>query len=212
MYCVYEVFVNDVTLISRRFDIPLYIFPLLLQIPEKCVTSLRNAPSWMSVITLLWLDSCHIVSFLYCRHNFLSFSTSSTSLFLSSIDVLFWSSQGSKSSETLTRLYEMDENPDRRMFLDRLLSFMEDRGTPITQCPTISKNPLDIYKLYIFTKDRGGYLEVSSINIFAQCRNDDVVNQIVMIVVKVHAQVEQKSTITVLLLSMIIKILVIRIN
>ena len=95
--------------------------------------------------------------------------------------------------------------------MDRLLSFMEDRGTPITQCPTISKNPLDIYKLYIFTKDRGGYLEVSSINIFAKCRNDDVVNQIVMIVVKVHAQVE-KSTITMLLLSMIIKILVIRIN
>jgi len=57
----------------------------------------------------------------------------------------------------------MDENPDRRMFLDRLLSFMEERGSPITQCPTISKNPLDLYKLYLFTKDRGGYLEVSNI-------------------------------------------------
>jgi AT-rich interactive domain-containing protein 1 len=55
----------------------------------------------------------------------------------------------------------MDENPDRRMFLDRLLSFMEDRGSPIVQCPTISKNPLDLFKLYLFTKDRGGYLEVS---------------------------------------------------
>jgi AT-rich interactive domain-containing protein 1 len=48
------------------------------------------------------------------------------------------------------------------MFLDRLLSFMEERGTPITQCPTISKNPLDLYKLYAYTKDRGGYLEVST--------------------------------------------------
>jgi AT-rich interactive domain-containing protein 1 len=37
---------------------------------------------------------------------------------------------------------------------------MEERGTPITQCPTISKNPLDLYRLYIFTKDRGGFLEV----------------------------------------------------
>ena len=72
-----------------------------------------------------------------------------------------FSVQGSKNSETLTRLYEMDENPDRRMFLDRLLSFMEDRGSPIAQCPTISKNPLDLYRLYIYTKDRGGYLEVS---------------------------------------------------
>jgi AT-rich interactive domain-containing protein 1 len=54
----------------------------------------------------------------------------------------------------------MDGNPDRRMFLDRLLSFMEERGTPITQCPTISKNPLDLYKLYTHTKEKGGYLEV----------------------------------------------------
>jgi len=56
----------------------------------------------------------------------------------------------------------MDDNPDRRMFLDKLLSFMEEKGTPIVQCPTISKNPLDLYKLYIFAKEKGGYLEVSS--------------------------------------------------
>ena len=55
----------------------------------------------------------------------------------------------------------MDDNPDRRMFLDRLLSLMEERGTPIVQCPTISKNPLDLYKLYIYARERGGYLEVS---------------------------------------------------
>jgi AT-rich interactive domain-containing protein 1 len=60
----------------------------------------------------------------------------------------------------MMRLYDMDANPERRMFLDRLLSYMEDRGSPITQCPTISKNPLDLYTLYIYTKDKGGYLEV----------------------------------------------------
>ena len=62
--------------------------------------------------------------------------------------------------ENLQRLYEIDDNPDRKAWLDKLLSFMEERGTPITQCPTISKNPLDLYKLYMYTKDRGGYLEV----------------------------------------------------
>ena len=62
--------------------------------------------------------------------------------------------------ENLQRPYEIDDNPDRKAWLDRLLSFMEERGTPITQCPTISKNPLDLYKLYMYTKDRGGYLEV----------------------------------------------------
>ena len=61
----------------------------------------------------------------------------------------------------MAQLYEMDDNPDRRMFLDRLLALMEDRGTPIVQCPTISKNPLDLYKLYVYSRERGGYLEVS---------------------------------------------------
>ena len=64
----------------------------------------------------------------------------------------------------------MDLNPDRRMFLDRLLGYMEERGTPITQCPTISKNPLDLYKLYIYTKEKGGYLEVRCLGRDFECR------------------------------------------
>lgn len=69
----------------------------------------------------------------------------------------------SRSSDSLSRLYEMDEHPDRRVFLDKLLSFMEEKGSPITQCPTISKNPLDLFRLYLYTKERGGYLEVSDV-------------------------------------------------
>jgi len=64
--------------------------------------------------------------------------------------------------ENLQRLYELDDHPERRAWLDKLLGFMEDRGTPISQCPTISKNPLDLYRLYIYTKDRGGYLECTN--------------------------------------------------
>ena len=67
----------------------------------------------------------------------------------------------SRSSDSLARLYEMDDHPDRRPFLDKLLSFMEEKGTPITQCPTISKNPLDLFRLYLYTKERGGFIEVS---------------------------------------------------
>ena len=55
----------------------------------------------------------------------------------------------------------MDEDPNRRPFLDKLLHFMEERGTPIAQCPTISKNPLDLFRLYLFTKERGGFMEVT---------------------------------------------------
>lgn len=68
-------------------------------------------------------------------------------------------------------MYEMDEHPDRRPFLDKLLSFMEEKGTPITQCPTISKNPLDLFRLYLYTKERGGYLEVCVLSISNSVQN-----------------------------------------
>ena len=55
----------------------------------------------------------------------------------------------------------MDGDEGRRPFLDKLLHFMEERGTPIAQCPTISKNPLDLFRLYLFTKERGGFMEVT---------------------------------------------------
>ena len=72
------------------------------------------------------------------------------------------SPQGSSSrADSIARLYEMDDHPERRPFLDKLLAFMDDRGSPIGQCPTISKNPLDLFRLYLYTKDRGGFMEVS---------------------------------------------------
>ncbi|XP_067141125.1 trithorax group protein osa-like isoform X6 [Centruroides vittatus] len=61
----------------------------------------------------------------------------------------------------LLKLYDMSEEPDRRNFLDKLIMYNEERGTPITQCPTISKQPLDLYRLYISVKERGGFVEVT---------------------------------------------------
>lgn len=57
----------------------------------------------------------------------------------------------------------MDDNPERRIWLDKLLHFMEERGTPISTCPTISKNPLDLFRLYIYVKERGGFIEVCKV-------------------------------------------------
>lgn len=65
-----------------------------------------------------------------------------------------------KKADSLNRLYDIDDNPMRREFLNRLLVFMEDRGTPILQCPTVSKQPLDLFRLYHHTKERGGFVEV----------------------------------------------------
>ena len=62
--------------------------------------------------------------------------------------------------KNMMRQYKLDDSPDRRLFLDKLLYYMEKRGTPLTQCPTISKQPLDLYRLYHCIKDHGGYDEV----------------------------------------------------
>ncbi|XP_055677490.1 trithorax group protein osa isoform X4 [Lutzomyia longipalpis] len=69
--------------------------------------------------------------------------------------------RSTKKSDSLCKLYDMDDNPDRRVWLDKLLGFMEDRRSPITACPTISKQPLDLYRLYMLVKERGGFVEVT---------------------------------------------------
>lgn len=64
-------------------------------------------------------------------------------------------------SDNIARLYEMSDSPERRQWLDKLLAFMDDNKTPIAACPTISKNPLDLYALYLHVKERGGFMEVT---------------------------------------------------
>ena len=63
-------------------------------------------------------------------------------------------------NEQVSKLYDMGEEADRRAFLDRLFLMQEDKGTPITAMPAISKQPLDLYKLYYIVRDKGGLLEV----------------------------------------------------
>lgn len=58
----------------------------------------------------------------------------------------------------------MDDNPDRRGWLEKLLGFMDERRTPITACPTISKTPLDLFRLYLYVKERGGFVEVCKVS------------------------------------------------
>lgn len=65
----------------------------------------------------------------------------------------------------------MDENPDRRVFLDKLLGYMDELRKPVTACPTISKQPLDLFKLYVFVKERGGFMEVCKVNFAATLMN-----------------------------------------
>lgn len=58
----------------------------------------------------------------------------------------------------------MDDNPERKLFLDKLLGYMEEIRKPVTACPTISKQPLDLYRLYTYVKERSGFMEVCKVN------------------------------------------------
>lgn len=64
-------------------------------------------------------------------------------------------------NEAFTRLLEMGGEDERGVFLLDLFSFMEDRSTAITTTPTVSKQPLDLFKLYCIVKQFGGMVEVS---------------------------------------------------
>lgn len=67
----------------------------------------------------------------------------------------------------------MDDNRERRPWLDKLLSFMEERRTPITSCPAISKTPLDLYRLYLLVQERGGFVEVCKVKRLVTLTNID---------------------------------------
>ncbi|XP_023349146.1 AT-rich interactive domain-containing protein 3A isoform X2 [Eurytemora carolleeae] len=60
----------------------------------------------------------------------------------------------------LQHLYEIDENPKRKDFLDELFAFMQKRGTPINRLPIMAKQVLDLYELYNLVVARGGLVEV----------------------------------------------------
>ena len=68
------------------------------------------------------------------------------------------------------KLYDISpDDPDRRAFLDKYIQFQEEKGTPISQCPTISKLPLDLYRLYVAVKERGGFVEVTRGKLWKEC-------------------------------------------
>nr|XP_014352995.1 PREDICTED: AT-rich interactive domain-containing protein 3A-like [Latimeria chalumnae] len=57
-------------------------------------------------------------------------------------------------------LYELDDDPKRKEFLDDLFSFMQKRGTPVNRIPIMAKQVLDLYSLYRLVTEKGGLVEV----------------------------------------------------
>ena len=63
-------------------------------------------------------------------------------------------------NEVLNKICDFGDEPDRRLFLERLFGFLEERNAPITAVPTISKTQIDLYRLYFLVKERSGMVEV----------------------------------------------------
>lgn len=60
----------------------------------------------------------------------------------------------------LQELYEINDDPKRKEFLDDYSLFLQRKGTPITRLPVMSKQVLDLYELYRLVCEKGGVLEV----------------------------------------------------
>ncbi len=68
--------------------------------------------------------------------------------------------EGGTTSAAAMKQYEMGDELERKPFLDKLFAYLDDKGAPVTATPMISKNPIDLYKLYTIVKKGGGLLEV----------------------------------------------------
>lgn len=62
---------------------------------------------------------------------------------------------------TLRDLYEINNDPGRKKFLDELSLFMLKRRTPIVRLPVMGKQTLDLFELYNLVCERGGLVEVT---------------------------------------------------
>ncbi|XP_050799223.1 AT-rich interactive domain-containing protein 3C [Gopherus flavomarginatus] len=62
--------------------------------------------------------------------------------------------------EQFKQLYDLDDDPKRKEFLDDLFGFMQKRGTPVNRIPIMAKQVLDLYVLYRLVTEKGGLVEV----------------------------------------------------
>lgn len=76
-----------------------------------------------------------------------------------------------KKGESLQKLYEMSDEPERKQFLDKLVQFNNENGVTLNSCPHISKNLIDLYKLYSYVKERGGFADVTKKKLWKECAN-----------------------------------------
>lgn len=73
------------------------------------------------------------------------------------------SNSSTTSNEKITRLYELGPEPDRKMWVDRYLAFIEEKAMGLTNLPAVGRKPLDLFLLYTSVKGFGGMTQVNEI-------------------------------------------------
>uniref|UniRef100_A0A4W6CF44 AT-rich interaction domain 1A n=1 Tax=Lates calcarifer TaxID=8187 RepID=A0A4W6CF44_LATCA len=71
------------------------------------------------------------------------------------------SNSSTTTSEKITRLYELGPEPDRKMWVDRYLAFIEEKAMGMTNLPAVGRKPLDLFRLYMSVKEIGGMTQVN---------------------------------------------------
>uniref|UniRef100_A0A8C6QNJ1 AT-rich interaction domain 1B n=1 Tax=Nannospalax galili TaxID=1026970 RepID=A0A8C6QNJ1_NANGA len=71
------------------------------------------------------------------------------------------SSSSTTTGEKITKVYELGNEPERKLWVDRYLTFMEERGSPVCSLPAVGKKPLDLFRLYVCVKEIGGLAQVN---------------------------------------------------
>ncbi|XP_053310447.1 AT-rich interactive domain-containing protein 1A [Spea bombifrons] len=71
------------------------------------------------------------------------------------------SNSSTTTNEKITKLYELGSEPERKMWVDRYLSFTEEKAMGMTNLPAVGRKPLDLYRLYVSVKEIGGLTQVN---------------------------------------------------
>uniref|UniRef100_A0A8C1UFF2 AT rich interactive domain 1Aa (SWI-like) n=1 Tax=Cyprinus carpio TaxID=7962 RepID=A0A8C1UFF2_CYPCA len=71
------------------------------------------------------------------------------------------SSSSTTTNEKITRLYELGPEPERKMWVDRYLAFIEEKAMGMSNLPAVGRKPLDLFRLYVSVKEIGGLTQVN---------------------------------------------------
>ncbi|XP_051577873.1 AT-rich interactive domain-containing protein 1A-like isoform X2 [Myxocyprinus asiaticus] len=71
------------------------------------------------------------------------------------------SSSSTTTNEKITRLYELGPEPERKMWVDRYLAFIEEKAMGMSNLPAVGRKPLDLFRLYMSVKEIGGLTQVN---------------------------------------------------